>query len=215
VFFLPDGLGNEGPILHSGAVRECGELREVNLVDVLSPAWVGLRAATSSLELGRAVVPDAMEGSSAHQSGSGRSTWPAVGPVDEAFFESLAKDVPKAARLAFRVGHHNGPVTPGPEGALPSVMLSDLLRDVGQDMLHEPCKLGGMVDAEQGVHVIAHDGEGVDADAVEVLGASHDPEYKVIRGGIRPEKEPASYGAGSDLDDGSRGDVTERTWHGI
>jgi hypothetical protein len=66
------------------------------------------------------------------------------------------------------------------------VVPPDLFGNVGEDMLHEGGELGGMLDTEESMQMIAHDGERIDSNAVKMLGASYDPEYQVVRRRTRP-----------------------------
>ena len=81
------------------------------------------------------------------------------------------------------------------------MVTADLLGDVGQRVLHERRELRGVVDAEEGVKVIAHDRYRENTDAEQVLGAAQDPDDQVIRGRVRAQEKPASSSPGRDLHD--------------
>jgi hypothetical protein len=206
-------LSHESPILIGRLVGKGGELAEMNGVDPFGPQRVGSVATPASFKLRGPIEPDATKRRSADEGGSRRGPGPTVSPVHEPFLQTLAQNVSQASRLAVTISDDDGAVAAGPERAPPPMTASDLLGDIGEDVLHESGKLVSVVDTEECVHMVAQDGEGEDTDAVEFLGTSDDPEDEVIGGWIRAKQEPASDRSGSHFDHRTRGDVPERTWH--
>jgi len=82
-------------------------------------------------------------------------------------------------------------------------------------VLHESCELSGVVDAEERVKVIAHDDDAEYANTEEVLGATEDSEHEVVGGRARPKQESLAHGSCGHLDNGTRWDETQGTWHDL
>jgi hypothetical protein len=73
---------------------------------------------------------------------------PTIRPIDQPFFEPLAKHVPQARDLTLSIGDNDCAIAPRPEGTGPMVVPTDLLGDVGQEVLHETSKLRSVVHAD-------------------------------------------------------------------
>ena len=88
-----------------------------------------------------------------------------------------------------------------------------LFRDIREHVLHERSQLTGMIDAEERVHVIAHDRQSEDANTEEGLRASDHTEHEIIRRRSWAEKKAASDGADGNFHHGVGRNKPERTRH--
>lgn len=213
--FVSNQIGDEGAVFVRRGALVFRERGKPNFVDVFGLSRVRLNVSTSCLALGGSVEPGAAQLGSPNEGCSRRNAWPSFGAVDETFFETLREHIAQTGGMAFRVDNDDGPIAASPKGALPTVVTTNLLGDVGKKVLHEGRKLSGMVNAEEGVHVIAHHGQGENSNPEQLLGASNDSENQVVAGRPRPQQKSAPNRAGGDLDNCARRNESERTRHAL
>ena len=87
------------------------------------------------------------------------------------------------------------------------------LGNVGVHELHEPGKLLGVGGRKNIVCVCRCHHEGMDDDAVAVLGLANNPKDQIVQLGRGPEQQPSLQGAGGDLDEGIFRDKAQQSCH--
>src|SRR5215470_4447797 len=108
---------------------------------------------------------------------------------NQSLLHPVGKDVPNPSEQGFLVEDRLGRVAPLPEGAAPADKRAHLLRDVGQEMLHE---LGDVAawSSDEKVNVIRGKHERHHLDSVQPRGPSQYTAEDLIRPFRRTEKQP-------------------------
>jgi len=87
------------------------------------------------------------------------------------------------------------------------------LCDVCERVLHEGGQLTGMVDSDERVQMVTHDGHSKDTNSVQVLSATKDPNHEVIRRRIRAEEISTPDGASCNLNNRACRNEPKRSRH--
>jgi hypothetical protein len=105
-FLAPHQFLDKPAVFLGRAITQGWQLEQLNLVMALGFQWVGPDCPAPGFELGAPVVPDTVKGRFAGGCLERRDTWPAINPVDEAFFESLAEHISEARDLTRGIGNN-------------------------------------------------------------------------------------------------------------